>query len=146
MKGEELESVEPGDPFEMMGLRTVPNAGDTIQSVPSEDRARRLSQAREERLERIRLSKQSLADGTSSISSILSGRGGGDSSNDETIDDEYEELNLIVKADVQGTAEAVRDSIIGLGTGKVGVKVVFTGAGQITEETCSSPALLMPLF
>ena len=29
-KGEELESVEPGDPFEMMGLRTVPNAGDTI--------------------------------------------------------------------------------------------------------------------
>ena len=131
-KGEELESVEPGDPFEMMGLRTVPNAGDTIQSVPSEDRARRLSQAREERLERIRLQSAN-ATGTSSISSILSGRGGGDSSNDETIDDEYEELNLIVKADVQGTAEAVRDSIIGLGTGKVGVKVVFTGAGQITE-------------
>ena len=132
-KGEELKSVEPGDPFEMMGLKTVPNAGDAIQSVPSEERARRLSEAREERLERIRLQSAD-ATGTSSITSVLSGRGGDNSGgNDETIDDGYQELNLIVKADVQGTAEAVRDSVVGLGTGKVGVKVVFTGAGQITE-------------
>ena len=116
-----------------MGLKTVPNAGDAIQSVPSEERARRLSEAREERLERIRLQSAD-ATGTSSITSVLSGRGGDNSGgNDETIDDGYQELNLIVKADVQGTAEAVRDSVVGLGTGKVGVKVVFTGAGQITE-------------
>ena len=131
-KGEELKSVEPGDPFEMMGLKTVPNAGDSIQSVPSEERARRLSEAREERLERIRL-QSSDATGMSSITSVLSGRVDDDSDNDGTIDDQYQELNLIVKADVQGTAEAVRDSVVGLGTGKVGVKVVFTGAGQITE-------------
>jgi translation initiation factor IF-2 len=139
-KGEELKFVLPGDPFEMMGLKTVPNAGDAIQSVSSEDRARRLSEAREERLERIRLQGTS-ATGTSSISSILSSSGNSSSSKDGdrgseengVLDDGYQELNLIVKADVQGTAEAVRDSVVALGTGKVGVKVVYTGAGQITE-------------
>ena len=76
------------------------------------------------------------------------GEGGeeGDDDDDDDDDDEDEnvnrDLNAIVKADVQGTAEAVRDSLLSLSSSAVGVKVVYMGVGAITESDVALAAAI----
>jgi translation initiation factor IF-2 len=122
-----IEIVGPSEPFELIGLKGVPSAGDTIITVESESRAKRISEARAEREARIVLAKQEVIPESEQTGADVEERG---------------HLNVIIKADVQGTAEAVRDSLLGLGTDAVSLKVVFMGVGAITESDISLGAAI----
>jgi len=125
-KASQLSEVGPSEPFELVGLKGVPLAGDAITMVDSESRAKRISQARGDREERLKAETET----ETSISQ-------------SNIDpEERGNLNVIVKADVQGTAEAVRDAVLGLGSDAVGLKVVFMGVGAITESDVSLSAAI----
>lgn len=125
-KASQLSEVGPSEPFELVGLKGVPLAGDAITMVDSESRAKRISQARSDREERLKAQTETKA-----------------SVSQSDIDpEERGNLNVIVKADVQGTAEAVRDAVLGLGSDAVGLKVVFMGVGAITESDVSLSAAI----
>lgn len=125
-KASQLSEVGPSEPFELVGLKGVPLAGDAITMVDSESRAKRISQARSDREERLKAETETKA-----------------SVSQSDIDpEERGNLNVIVKADVQGTAEAVRDAVLGLGSDAVGLKVVFMGVGAITESDVSLSAAI----
>jgi len=123
-KSEQLKDVGPAEPFELVGLKGVPSAGDSITMVESESRAKRISEARAQRAAQMR--------GDSAPVQVQSAMDPA----------EHGHLNVIVKADVQGTAEAVRDAVLGLGSEAVGLKVVYMGVGPITESDISLSAAI----
>ena len=128
-KSEQLKDVGPAEPFELIGLKGVPSAGDTITMVESESRAKRISEARAQREAQMR------------------GDNAPVQAQSEMDPEEHGHLNVIVKADVQGTAEAVRDAVLGLGSEAVGLKVVYMGVGAITESDISlSSAIGAPVL
>jgi len=122
-----IDSVGPSEPFELFGLKGIPLAGDAIMNVESESRAKRISEARAEREERLNREKATAVP--------VSNQSGASS-------EERGHLNVIIKADVQGTAEAVRDALLGLGSEAVSLKVVFMGVGAITESDISLGAAI----
>ena len=122
-----IDTVGPSEPFELIGLKGVPSAGDTIINVDSESRAKLISEARAEREARIIRDAQEVIPETEQTGADVEERG---------------HLNVIIKADVQGTAEAVRDSLLGLSTDAVSLKVVYIGVGAITESDISLGAAI----
>ncbi len=120
-KGERVQKALPGEPVEILGLSTVPAAGEVFVSPESEKDARSYAQTfiSEERRKMVEGTKfhMSLDD---LFSQIQSGN--------------MKELNLIVKADVQGSVEAVKTSLTKLSNEEVVVKVIHSGAGNITES------------
>ena len=175
--GRELDVVGPSEPFELTGLRAVPAAGDPIQRVVSEERARRVAAAREARAaaaaaaaadaaprvfdlehthapsgergkaaakkaaakSKLRASGVGAREGAESgllEDEMRSGALGDDGSGNER-GATKSTLCCVVKADVQGTAEAVRDALLSLSTDRVGVKVVYQGTGAVTESDVS---------
>ena len=118
-KGNKIEVAGPSVPVEIMGLSEVPNAGDVFYSVEDEKMARELVEKRkhDEKEEQFKAnSKVSLDDLFTQIS-------GG-----------VKELKIIVKADVQGSAEAVTASLSKLSNEEVKVSVIHTGVGGISES------------
>lgn len=118
-KGEPVEEVTPSQPVSILGLNEVPEAGEQLAVVEDEKAAKAVSEnrmlkTREETL--LRRSKVTLEDFKTKL------EGG-----------EVKELNIIVKTDVKGVADAIRDSLPGLSTSEVRLKVVHTGVGGITE-------------
>ncbi|KAF5204045.1 Translation initiation factor if-2 [Thalictrum thalictroides] len=120
--GKVKDKALPSMPFEIEGLRGLPMAGDDIIVVESEGRARMLSEGRKKKLEKDRLKK------------IDEGR-------IEEIPNESEEdkpvrveLPIIVKADVQGTVQAVTDALRTLNSPQVYVNIVHVGAGTISQS------------
>lgn len=176
--GEDLLSVGPSTPFELTGLRTVPSAGDQIQRVVSEDRARRVANARGVRrdaqiaakaqaaldsdgprvydlehthapsgergkaaakkaLAKSKLRREGVGAREGRESGLLEDTVASDGSADGSVNNESVKISTlccVVKADVQGTCEAVRDSLLSLSTDTVGVKVVYQGTGAVTES------------
>ena len=122
--GASIDSAGPSIPAEVLGLSGVPNAGDDVLVVADERKARdaaeqRKSSAREGRLaERQATKLQNLFD--------QMGEGGGTG--------EQQSVNLVIKADVQGSAEALRDSLTKLSNDEVKVDVISSGVGGITES------------
>jgi len=122
--GASIDSAGPSIPAEVLGLSGVPNAGDDVLVVADERKARdaaeqRKSSAREGRLaERQATKLQNLFD--------QMGEGGGTG--------EQQSVNLVIKADVQGSAEALRDSLTKLSNEEVKVDVISSGVGGITES------------
>ncbi|MFO7762425.1 MAG: translation initiation factor IF-2 [Wenzhouxiangellaceae bacterium] len=122
--GAPIDSAGPSIPAEVLGLSGVPNAGDEVLVVADERKAReaaeqRKSSAREGRLaERQAAKLQNLFD--------QMGEGGGTG--------EQESVNLVIKADVQGSAEALRDALTKLSNDEVKVNVISSGVGGITES------------
>ena len=120
-KGERVQKAMPGEPVEILGLSTVPAAGEVFVSPENEKDARSYAQTfiSEERRKMVEGTKfhMSLDD---LFSQIQSGN--------------MKELNLIVKADVQGSVEAVKTSLTKLTNEEVAVKVIHSGAGNITES------------
>ena len=119
-KGQRVKFATPSMPVEIMGLTEVPTAGDTFYEVKDEKMAkhlieRRKRQAREKSINQV--SKVTLDDLFSQIEK-------GD----------LKQLNLIVKADVQGSVEAVKQSLEKLSDEKVQVKVIHAAAGAVTES------------
>ena len=119
-KGRRVDSAGPSIPVEITGMSEVPNAGDTFNAVTDERMARELVAQRKEQLKNQTLGgnrKVSLED---LFSQIQQG--------------ELKDFNIIVKADVQGSAEAVKTSLLKLSNEEVRVKVIHCGVGAINES------------
>ena len=122
-KGEKVESAGPSMPVEILGLNGVPNAGEVFVSTGNEKEARNfadtfIKDGREKLLDASKAkSKMSLDDLFSQIQ-----------------EGELKELDIIVKADVQGSVEAVKQSLVKLSNDEVVVKVIHAGVGAINES------------
>ena len=113
----------PSIPVEVLGLSGVPNAGDDAIVVSSERSARELAASRKEKRRDSRFAAQKASKMDDFFAQMTEG------------DVSY--VNLVVKADVQGSIEALRDSLAKLSTDEVKVKMVATGVGGINESDVS---------
>ena len=119
-KGQKVKKAGPSTPVEIMGLTEVPEAGDTFYEVKDEKTAKHLIERRK------RSQREQSINATSRV----------------TLDDLFnqiekgnlKQLNIIVKADVQGTVEAVKQSLEKLTNEEVEVKVIHANAGAVTES------------
>lgn len=118
-KGKAIQKASPSMPVAVMGLSDVPSAGDLFEVVASDREARVIVAERAEALKTQAQSKKkvSLED---LFSSVKSG--------------EAKELNLIVKADVQGSLDPIVTELNKLGEGEIGLKVLYSEAGNIGEN------------
>ncbi len=122
-KGERIEAAGPSTPVEIMGLSGVPEAGERFYAVKDEKSAKDVVGYRETKQRETVAAKERKP----SLENLF-----------ETLEqDEIKELALIIKADTQGSVEAVRESISKLSTDKCQVKVVHTGVGGINETDVS---------
>ncbi len=117
--GRSVKQAEPSTPVEVLGLSAIPNAGDEFHIVKDERKARELAGQREDKKRMIKLANQQ----ATKLDEIFSRMGAGD----------VAELNLIVKTDVHGSLEALRESLTGLSNEEVAVKVIAGGVGGINE-------------
>lgn len=116
----ELKKAPPSTPVEILGLNEVPNAGDQFVVLASDKAARTIAEKRKEKIR----DEQMKASSKISLEDLFEKMQHG----------ELKELNIIVKADVQGSVEAVRQSIEKLTNEEVSVRVIHGGVGAITES------------
>ena len=119
-KGTQVSEAGPSIPVEVLGLSGAPSAGDDMTVVADEKRAREVALLRQERLRDSKLSAQKAAKLEEVFSRMAEG--------------EIQNVNLIIKADVQGSVEALRDSLTKLSTEDVKVRVVAAAVGGINES------------
>ncbi|MFN2364708.1 MAG: translation initiation factor IF-2 [Halarsenatibacteraceae bacterium] len=117
--GNRIDVAKPAMPVEVLGFNDVPKAGDFVQVLEDEKRVREISEDRKEKEHQARLETESKVTLEDFYDQIQEG--------------ELQELNLIIKADVQGSIEALRESLLRLSTDEVGVNVIHTGVGAINE-------------
>jgi len=115
-----IKSAGPSMPVVVLGLSGVPNAGDEVFVVENERRAREFAEIREARIRETKLADQHSAKLQGMFDAMTEG--------------EVAEVNLLVKSDVQGSAEAIRDALTKLSTDEVRVKLISTGVGGINES------------
>ena len=119
-KGREVKHAGPSVPVEITGLAETPAAGDGFDAVSDERLARELVEQRKEKAKNEMFnSKQKVT-----LDNLFEQLGDGD----------LKELNIIVKADVQGSVEAVRESLIKLSNDEVRVNVIHGGVGAVNES------------
>lgn len=118
-RGKKVKTAGPSDPVEILGLSGVPQAGDTLVVVEDERKARQIATVRMER-ERQRAKSVTRVTLKDLHQQITTG--------------EVKELRLILKADVQGSVEALTESLEGLSTDQVKLKVIHGSVGTITES------------
>ena len=120
-KGRRVKEATPSTPVEILGLNEVPNAGEIVMACENEKEARNIAEAfiaqGKERLIADTKAKLSL-DGL--FSQIQAGN--------------IKELNLIVKADVQGSVEAVKQSLLKLSNEEVAIRIIHSGVGAVNES------------
>ncbi len=120
-KGKKIQKAGPSIPVEIIGLDDVPNAGDVFVSPESEKEARAFAETY------IREGREKLIEETKSRMSL-------DDLFNQIKEGNLKELNIIVKADVQGSVEAVKQSLLKLSNEEVVVKVIHAGVGAINES------------
>ncbi|MGA7710749.1 MAG: translation initiation factor IF-2 [Rhizomicrobium sp.] len=118
--GETVESAGPAMPVEVLGLSGAPEAGDEFVVVESEARAREVTEYRD----RKRREARHATVARQTLDQLLKTRAAG----------EKRLLPLVIKADVQGSSEAIQGALTKLGTEEVGVQVLQSGVGGITES------------
>jgi translation initiation factor IF-2 len=118
-KGQKIEEAHPSIPVEVVGFTDVPEAGETFIVISEERMAKQISLYRQEKIREKELSKLSKVSLEELYQQIKKG--------------EMKELNVIVKADVQGSIEAVREALKKLSTDVVKVNILHEGVGGITE-------------
>ena len=121
-RGERIQEAKPGDPVEILGFDRPPPAGELGRVVEKEARARDLAQQRSERLRREARSKQS-SRGVSLDKLFEQMQAGG-----------IQDLNIVLKGDVQGSVEAIVGELQKIRHSEVQVNVIHTGVGAITEN------------
>jgi len=119
--GNQLETAGPSTPVVVIGLADVPSAGDPVHVLNDMKKAQEIADSRKTKV------RKSLAPGTGARATTLEDLAKAMAENEQA------ELKLIIKADVQGSVEAVSDSLTRLTTDKVKVSVVHAAAGAITE-------------
>ncbi len=117
--GKQVQSAGPAMPVAVLGLSDAPNAGDDLLVVDSERKAREVALYRQGKYRDVRL-----AGATKKVEDVFSQMG----------EESGGVVPVIVKADVQGSAEALRDALGKLSTDEVSVKVIASGVGGITES------------
>lgn len=118
--GKKVKSAGPSVPVEILGLNEVPEGGDIFHAVDDEKRARAVVEARKQKIKDERVK-------TTQIVSL-------DALFEQIKEGEIKELNIIVKADVQGSVEAVTQSLEKLSNDEVRVKVIHGGVGTVNES------------
>ncbi|MCH7522475.1 MAG: translation initiation factor IF-2 [Chloroflexi bacterium] len=116
-KGQRLKTAGPATPVKIMGLSEVPRAGDTITAVKDERTAREVMEARERE-------RTAAAQHTTTLEAFSSDISAG----------RAKELGIVLKADVQGSLEAVQQALEGLSSDRARVKVLHTATGKISES------------
>ncbi len=119
-RGQKIQEVHPGEPCSVLGLNGAPQAGDEFNVLPTEQEAREIATKREQlqREQSIRTKKHI---GLEEIGRRMA------------IGD-FKELNVIVKADVDGSVEAIKDSLIKLSTENIQVNVIHGAVGAISDS------------
>ncbi|RUO25265.1 translation initiation factor IF-2 [Aliidiomarina minuta] len=117
--GREIESAGPSIPVEILGLSGVPAAGDEVTVVRDERKAREVSNYRQGKYRDVKLARQQKAKLENMFNNMQEG--------------EVSELNIVLKADVQGSLEAITESLGKLSTDEVKVNIIGNGVGGITE-------------
>ena len=119
-RGQRINEVRPGEPCSILGLNGAPQAGDEFNVIPTEQEAREIANKREQlqREQSIRTKKHV---GLEEIGRRLA------------IGD-FKELNIIVKADVDGSVEAIKDSLLKLSTENIQVNVIHGAVGAISDS------------
>ncbi|NCA69231.1 MAG: translation initiation factor IF-2 [Sphingobacteriia bacterium] len=118
--GASVEAAGPSIPVQVLGLSGTPNAGDDVMAVADERRAREVADLRSARSRQSRIDEQRGV----SLDQLFS----------QLKDGEQKSVNLIVKADVQGSLEALKESLVKLTNDEVKVVLVAAGVGGITES------------
>lgn len=118
-KGNKIKSAGPSIPVEILGLSEVPAAGDRFNVVKDEKTARNMADKRKEKIRQENFTASNKVSMENLYSQIQEGK--------------VKELSVIVKADVQGSVEAIRQSLEKLSTDNVKVRVIHGGVGAITE-------------
>ncbi len=118
--GKRVRKAGPAIPVELLGLNSVPQVGDTLTTVASEHQAQALIQKHQLETQQ----GSSLTPKSVSLDNLF----------DQISAGQIKELNVILKADVQGSIEPIRSSLEQLGTEEVKVRVIHSGSGNITES------------
>ena len=118
-RGREVARAGPSMPVEVLGLSAPPEAGDEAVVVPNERKAREIAALRQTRTREQRIARQQAA----KLENVFNQMG----------KDEVQALNIVLKADVQGSAEALADALHKLSTDEVRVNMVSSGIGGIRE-------------
>ena len=118
--GRPVKSAGPSIPVQVLGLSGAPNAGDDVIAVADEKKAREVAELRHERERQSRIDEQRAA----SLDQLFS----------QLKDGELKSVNIILKADVQGSVEALREALVKLSNDEVKVNVVASGVGGMAES------------
>ncbi|GAB4115937.1 MAG: translation initiation factor IF-2 [Wenzhouxiangellaceae bacterium] len=123
-RGERVDAVGPSFPVEILGLSGVPDAGDEMMVVANERKAREAAEQRSSKSREGRLAQQQAA----KLKNLFENMGA---------DGQKQTINLVIKADVQGSVEALRDALTRLSNDEIEIKVISSGVGGITESDAS---------
>ncbi|NDJ56218.1 translation initiation factor IF-2 [Enterobacteriaceae bacterium 4M9] len=124
--GQEVTEAGPSIPVEILGLSGVPVAGDEATVVRDEKKAREVALYRQGKFREVKLARQQKAKLENMFANMTEG--------------EVSEVNIVLKADVQGSVEAITDSLLKLSTDEVKVKIIGSGVGGITETDATLAA------
>ena len=119
-KGQRVKKATPSTPVEILGLNEVPLAGDQFVVMPSEKAARAIGEKRREK----QRDEQMKASSKITLEDLF----------DKMQEGEVKELNMVLKADVQGSVEAIRQSVEKISNEEVQLKVIHCGVGAITDS------------
>ena len=117
--GKQVQSAGPSIPVQILGLSAVPNAGDDVAAATDERKAREIVQLRQERDRESRLAQRAATKMEEAFNRMTEG--------------DVQTVNVLIKADVQGSVEALRESLLKLSTEEVRLNVVSAGVGGISE-------------
>jgi len=118
--GKQVRRAGPASPVEILGLSNAAHVGDTLTAVAGERQARTLIEKQQPDIEQVSAALSRSVSLTNLYDQVSSG--------------EVKELNVILKTDVQGSIEPIRNSLEQLGTDEVKVRVIHSGSGNITES------------
>lgn len=118
--GSLVDTAGPSIPVEVLGLSAIPHAGDEAVVVPDEKRAREVALFRQGKFRDVKLARRQ----KSSLEGIF----------ENMTTTEAKVLNVVLKADVQGSVEAIADALVKLSTDEVKVEIIANGVGGITES------------
>ncbi len=124
--GKDIKSAGPSIPVEILGLSGIPAAGDEATVVKDERKAREVALYRQGKFREVKLARQQKAKLENMFTNMTEG--------------DVSEVNVVLKADVQGSIEAIADSLTKLSTDEVKVKIVGSGVGGITETDATLAA------
>jgi len=125
-RGKQLKMALPGQPVEVLGLNGTPMAGDLFTVVESESRAREIAEYRKRRIR----DKEAAVSARGSVEQMLTAIAAG----------EAEELPIVIKTDVHGSLEAIRNALEKLGTEQVKARILTGGVGALSESDISLAA------